>query len=170
MIPQDRAARLTATYHATLARFIARRLDDRDAAEEIARETIERVAVEDDEEGERSTIFAAAINLARSEDVGVPRAQPRLALMRADVETDIVSHLEATHAKRPAEQAMARSALETLPLRDRDALLMREEGLRYDEIAAALEMPVTAVGSTLARARRRLMEAYEALLNAPEPA
>ncbi|HEX9484607.1 MAG TPA: sigma factor-like helix-turn-helix DNA-binding protein [Gemmatimonadaceae bacterium] len=170
MIPQDRAARLSSTYHATLMRFLSRRLDDRDAAEKIARETVERVAVEDDEEGERSTIFAAAIGLARADDVSVPRAQRRLALMRADAETDIVSHLEATHAKRPAEQAMARQAFETLAPRDRDALLMREEGLRYDEIAAVLDVPATSVGSTLARARRRLMEAYEVLLNAPEPA
>ena len=47
--------------------------------------------------------------------------------------------------------------------RDREALLMREEGLDYNEIAAALELSVASVGTTLARARRRLMEAYEAL-------
>jgi RNA polymerase sigma-70 factor (ECF subfamily) len=35
--------------------------------------------------------------------------------------------------------------------------------LSYDEIAAALELSVGSVGTTLSRARRRLMEAYEEL-------
>ncbi len=47
--------------------------------------------------------------------------------------------------------------------RDREALLMREEGLDYTEIASALELSVASVGTTLARARRRLVEAYESL-------
>ena len=47
------------------------------------------------------------------------------------------------------------------------ALLMREEGLDYPEIAAALGLSVKSVGTTLARARRRLVEHYEALQRAP---
>ena len=39
---------------------------------------------------------------------------------------------------------------------------MREEGLDYPEIALALDLSVGSVGTTLARARRRLVEAYEA--------
>ena len=48
-------------------------------------------------------------------------------------------------------------------IQSRLALLMREEGLNYEEIAAALELSVGSVGTTLARARRRLAESYEAL-------
>ena len=40
---------------------------------------------------------------------------------------------------------------------------MREEGLDYHEIAAALGLAVGSVGTTLARARRRLVEAWEAV-------
>jgi RNA polymerase sigma-70 factor (ECF subfamily) len=40
---------------------------------------------------------------------------------------------------------------------------MREEGLNYTEIASALDLSVASVGTTLARARKRLVEAYEAL-------
>jgi DNA-directed RNA polymerase specialized sigma24 family protein len=47
--------------------------------------------------------------------------------------------------------------------RDRRALLMREEGLDYNEIAEALELSPGSVGTTLSRARRRLVESYEAL-------
>jgi RNA polymerase sigma-70 factor, ECF subfamily len=40
---------------------------------------------------------------------------------------------------------------------------MREEGLDYNEIAEALELSLASVGTTLSRARRRLVEAYEEL-------
>ena len=43
---------------------------------------------------------------------------------------------------------------------------MREEGLDYHEIAAALELSVGSIGTTLARARRRLVEAYDELQRA----
>jgi RNA polymerase sigma-70 factor (ECF subfamily) len=69
-----------------------------------------------------------------------------------------------TSMERAEEAALARRALEALTERDREALLMREEGLDYGEIAEALELSVGSIGTTLARARRRLMEAYEALV------
>ena len=77
-----------------------------------------------------------------------------------------------TSMERDEERAMARQAVESLAERDRDALLMREEGLSYEEIAAALDLSVASVGTTLSRARRRLMEAYESLqaANSAEPA
>ena len=58
---------------------------------------------------------------------------------------------------------MARRALDMLSDRDREALLMREEGLDYTEIASALDLSIKSVGTTLARARRRLVDAYESL-------
>jgi RNA polymerase sigma-70 factor (ECF subfamily) len=65
--------------------------------------------------------------------------------------------------ERAEDQALARQAIEMLSERDRDALLMREEGLGYEEIAEALDLSLASVGTTLSRARRRLMEAYESL-------
>ena len=44
--------------------------------------------------------------------------------------------------------------------RDREALLLKAEGFDYGEIAATLGLSKGAVGTTLARARRRLVEAY----------
>src|SRR5439155_7616577 len=64
--------------------------------------------------------------------------------------------------ERAEDAAAARRALDALSERDREALLMREEGLNYTEIAAALSLSEGSVGTTLARARRRLVEAYEA--------
>ena len=59
--------------------------------------------------------------------------------------------------------ALARKAVDSLAEKDRLALLMREEGLNYNEIAEALELSVGSIGTTLSRARRRLAESYESL-------
>ena len=55
-----------------------------------------------------------------------------------------------------------RAALEQLTPRDREVLLLWDSGLSYDEIAAQTGLARGAIGTTLARARRRLVEAFEA--------
>ena len=52
-------------------------------------------------------------------------------------------------------------ALSTLSPRDQEVLLLWDAGLSYPEIAAQTGLAVGAVGTTLARARKRLIEAYE---------
>ncbi|MES1259607.1 MAG: sigma-70 family RNA polymerase sigma factor, partial [Gemmatimonadota bacterium] len=56
--------------------------------------------------------------------------------------------------------AGVRAALDLLTDRDREALLLKAEGFSYDEIAATLGLARGAVGTTLARARQRLMAAF----------
>ena len=46
--------------------------------------------------------------------------------------------------------------------RDREALLLWDAGMSYDEIATQTGLARGAIGTTLARARRRLVEAYDA--------
>ena len=90
------------------------------------------------------------------------RRRKHLALL-AEQERDEVVEPEETTLERAQEAAMARKAVDALAERDRLALLMREEGLDYNEIAEALELSLASVGTTLSRARRRLVEAYEEL-------
>ncbi len=52
-------------------------------------------------------------------------------------------------------------ALSTLSPRDQEVLLLWDAGLSYPEIAAQTGLAVGAVGTTLARARKRLIEAYD---------
>ena len=73
----------------------------------------------------------------------------------------------------PEENAMAddtrrnvRAALQRLPERDRQMLLLHGEGYRYREIALALKMNEASVGTLLARARRAFRESYEELSSA----
>ena len=61
-------------------------------------------------------------------------------------------------------------AFHRLPARDRHALLLREvDGLSYEELGAAMSLPVNQVGSVLKRARERLMRRLAAALMIDEP-
>ena len=163
MVSPDRLTTLFAEYHAPLVRFLTRRLGDRDLAEEVAQETFVRALKQETIVSERSWLFAVASNLVRDETRRDARRRRRLELLHEQSKADAVVEPEPTSMERAGEQALARRAVEALGDRDRDALLMREEGLSYEEIAAALELSVGSVGTTLSRARRRLMESYEEL-------
>lgn len=163
MVTPDRLKALFDAYHQPLVRFLTRQLGDSDWAEEIAQETFVRALKQETIASERSWIFAVALNLVRDETRKDARHRKRLELMREEAKVDAVVDPAPTSMERDEERAMARRAIDTLAERDRDALLMKEEGLGYDEIAAALDLSVGSVGTTLSRARRRLMEAYETL-------
>ena len=149
-------------YHQPLVRYLTRRLGDRDWAEEIAQETFVRALRQTNLENERAWLFAVATNLVRDEARKDARRRRHLELLGAEARAaeaeEPVDELE-----RAEERALARKAIDALGERDREALLMKEEGLNYEEIAMALELSVASVGTTLSRARRRLVEAYEAL-------
>jgi RNA polymerase sigma-70 factor (ECF subfamily) len=153
--------RLFRTYNAALVRYLTRRLGDRDWAEEVAQETFVRALRQESITNERAWLFAVATNLVRDEARKDARRRRHLALL-AEQERDSVEP-EPTTLERAQEAALARKAVDALAEKDRLALLMREEGLDYNEIAEALELSPGSVGTTLSRARRRLVENYEAL-------
>lgn len=155
--------RLFRQYHAPLVRYLVRRLGDRDWAEEVAQETFLRALRQEAIVSERSWLFAVATNLVRDEARKDTRRRARLELLREQERAESVVEPEPLSIERDEERAMARRALEMLAERDREALLMREEGLDYHEIAEALGLSFGSIGTTLARARKRLVEAYEAL-------
>ena len=69
---------------------------------------------------------------------------------RADAEIEMI---------RSAESRTLQVALEALPVRFREALVLRElEGLSYKEIADVMEVPIGTVMSSLARAREQLRQ------------
>lgn len=154
------ADRLFREYHGPLVRYLTRRLGDRDWAEEVAQETFLRALRQRTLANERAWLFTVATNLVRDAARRESRRRRRLDLLRAE-ESERMVESPASAMERAEEQARARRALEQLAERDREALLMREEGLNYEEIAEALGLSVGSVGTTLARARRRLVEVFE---------
>ena len=157
----DDVDRLFRTYNVPLVRYLTRRLGDRDWAEEVAQETFLRALRQERIENERAWLFAVATNLVRDEARKDARRRRHLALLAERERADEVVEPEPTSLERAQEAAMARRAVDALAERDRLALLMREEGLSYDEIAVALDLSPGSVGTTLSRARRRLVQVYE---------
>ena len=128
--------RLFREYHQPLVRYLTRRLGDRDWAEEVAQETFLRAVKQETIVSERSWLFAVATNLVRDEarrTRGVAGSSSCCASRRAPRKPSSRSR---STIERAQEAAMARKALDMLTERDREALLMREEGLDYNEIAA----------------------------------
>jgi len=152
-------AELFAQYHDSLVRMLYRRTGDRDRAEEIAQETFARAVVAPPR-SPRPWLFAVALNLVREDARKASRQSRRLVLYRAEQPESAAAPDE--ELERGERITQVRAALDTLTERDREALLLKAEGFNYDEIAATLGLARGAIGTTLARARRRLVEAYRA--------
>jgi RNA polymerase sigma-70 factor (ECF subfamily) len=156
------AERLFRTYHESLVRYLTRRLGDRDWAEDVTQETFVRALRQERIDNERSWLFAVATNLVRDGARQAARERRHLELMANEVRAAEQESPELM-LERAQEAGDARRALDALAERDRQALLLKEEGLDYGEIAEILGVEKSSVGTTLSRARRRLAEGYETL-------
>jgi len=156
----DPLADLFTTYHASLVRMLYRRTGDRERAEELAQETFAR-AVASPPTSPRAWLFAVALNLLRDEGRRTVRQERRLVLLKGELPASAPPP-DAELERRECRDRVLR-ALDQLTPRDREALLLQAEGLSYAEIAEATGLAPGAVGTTLARARRRLVDADRAL-------
>ena len=149
---------------AELVRYLHRKVSDADRARDLAQEVFVRAldSAPDTPENPRAWLFRVATNLARDEARTVVRRRKHLTLLKSEVDEpappDPLETLE-----REARERAAREALEQLSERDREVLLLWDAGLSYTEIAAQTGLAVGAIGTTLARARRRLVEAHTGL-------
>jgi RNA polymerase sigma-70 factor (ECF subfamily) len=136
--------------------YVSRRLG-RDLADELAAE-----------------VFTRAFDLRRRYDQSRPDARPWLLgiasnLVRRHRRTELRRLVAYARAVSPDEEpapagpeTQVAAALAALPARDREALLLFAwADLTYEEIAAALGVPVGTVRSRIARARSRLRRALE---------
>lgn len=146
-----------------LVRFLHRKVWDEDRAHDLAQETFVR-ALDREPDNPRAWLFHVASNLARDEARTVIRRKKHLSLLGA--EEAARGGADPGPARRLEEkQAMesVRGALERLSERDREILLLWDAGLSYQEIAAQTGLSPRAIGTTLARARQRLVDAYIAM-------
>ncbi len=144
-----------------LVRYLYRKVWDAERARDLAQEAFAR-SLGREPDDPRGWVFTVAANLARDEARTDIRRRRHLVLVRAELETDPVpaDPLGQLEARESAEQA--RAALERLGERDREVLLLWDAGMSYRDIAQRTGLAQGAVGTTLARARKRLVEAYEA--------
>ena len=142
-----------------LVRYLHRKVWDVDRARELAQDTFVR-ALAARPDNPRAWLFTVASNLARDEARVVIRRRKHLALLKHEYDAD-PPHVDPVAAMASEERAAAvRRALDALSERDRDVLLLKDAGLSYADIAAHTGLAPGAIGTTLARARRRLVEAH----------
>ncbi|MGB7211659.1 MAG: sigma-70 family RNA polymerase sigma factor [Gemmatimonadales bacterium] len=155
----DLITELFRQYHPSVLRMLIRRTGDPDRAEDLAAEVFAR-AFAAPPQNPRPWLFAVALNLVREDARRASRHGRRLQLLKA--ETPESTETPADAYDRVERAAGVRAALDRLSERDREVLLLQAEGFDYDEIAATSGLARGAVGTTLARARKRLVLAYHA--------
>jgi RNA polymerase sigma factor (sigma-70 family) len=145
----------------SLFRYCTRLTGDADAAEDVAQEAFVRLLsreVEGHPVALRVWLFRVATHLVRDR-YRVSENRKRL------LETFPVtpSGLPDPEEQVESEEKVGgvRAVLAALPERDRTMLLMREEGFSYREIGEAVDVLPSSVGTLLARAQKRFVEAYE---------
>lgn len=158
---EDELETLYRTTYSAVVRFLYRKVWDADRAQDLAQEVFVR-AMAHRPEKPRAWVFAVAANLARDEARAAVRRKRHLTLLKSDPvilptrepsADDVVEHDE--------QMEKVQRALDQLTPRDREVLLLWDSGLSYPEIAQQTGLAVGAVGTTLARARRRLVEAHD---------
>jgi len=141
-------------YWEKLRRFFIRRLEERPRADELAQDTflaVFRAASRYEPRALfRTYLYAIASRVLRAER---RRARLRaLFLLLNPGREPVVPH-------RSDDAMWIRQALERLPAKDREVLMLREyDELSYAEIAAVLKMRLNTVRSKLFRARQALRE------------
>ena len=146
-----------------VVRFLSWMLLDDDRARDMAQEAFARV-LGTDASNPRGLVFRTAANLARDEARLVVRRKRHLALLK--VEDD----MRAEGAPTPAAELEAREragrvkeALERLSETDRQVLVLWNAGFDYGAIADRTGLSKGALGTTIARAKKKLMHAYDAV-------
>ena len=146
-------ARLFDERFVSLFRYLDRLSGDPDLAEDLAQEAFVRLhrrrQIPDDA---RAWLAAVASNLFRDERRRARRRQNLLARQPADLTLSSPPALPNDAVEREERNTLVRHALDRLALRDREMLLLRHEGYSYREIAIALGVAETSVGTMLIRA------------------
>lgn len=157
----------------TMHRFLGRRCGDPDVAEDLLGEVFlqawrQRDRVHLHEGSLRPWLFGVATNLVRRHWRGRSRFGRAVARLprtehQPNYEDAVVNSID---ARRRFEHL--RDAVEALPQAHVEVLLLRVwEGLDYDTIATALDVPVGTVRSRLSRARARLRDQLDDKVDLP---
>ncbi len=151
------------THQEPLFRYAHRLVGDPDLAADVVQEAFVRLLDHPLPDGEvRRWLFTVVTNLVR-DDARMRKRRQRLLTeryQRSDLSPDPPEVPDATTIRREEVKAV-KAALRSLTERDRQMLVMREEGFRYAEIARAVGVAPGSVGTLLARALRRLTEAMD---------
>lgn len=150
-----------AAHFQRLVRYVSRLSGDPELAADVVQEAFVRLYRRGSlPDSPAAWLVSVAMNLFRNEVSKQSRRRRLLSLAASDT----------AHSGSPASfgQAVAaedsrrrvRAALDQLPERERSLLLLRAEGYKYRDIAAALGLHEASVGVLLARARQAFRKLY----------
>lgn len=148
-------------HHDSLFRYLDRLSGDPDLAADLVQEAFVRLyrrgSLPDRPD---RWLVTVALNLFRNER--------SMASRRRDLRRERVMEIAPARLPTPAERVESeevrgrvRAALDRLPSRDRELLLLRAEGYGYRDLAAILELHEASVGTFLSRAKRAFQAAWE---------
>ena len=149
-----------AKLYPSLFRYLQRLTGDDDVAEDIAQESFVRLLRQSLPEDEiRPWLFTVAMNLVRDR---ARKSERRQRLLTSAPNLVTRTPLPDEDMERSEQIAAVRVVLRRLPERDRQLLLMREEGFKYDEIARVIGVAPASVGTLIARALKKFVAEFEA--------
>jgi RNA polymerase sigma-70 factor (ECF subfamily) len=163
----DRFVELFDAHFQRLYRYLDRLSGEPELAADLAQEAFVRLYARGSlPDAPEAWLITVAMNLFRNVRSMRARRRRLLTVPRAEA-------VLADPPPSPAQTAVAtdarervRAALDHLPARERQMLLLRAEGYSYRDIAAALELNEASVGTLLARAKRAFREGCEDELHA----
>jgi len=140
-------------------------LGDRGAAEDVANETFLLFSKLEDQPPENAAAWLYCVAARRALNVArdhVRRERREATVVRLVLATQGVDDDDpAMHYERDETRARVRSVLARLPPRKAQILVLRYAGLSYQEVAAALGVATTSIGTLLARAEHSFRREYE---------
>ena len=162
-------ARLFDDRFVSLYRYLDRLSGDPDLAEDLAQEAFVRLHRRREIPNDaRAWLAAVASNLFRDERRSARRRRNLLARQPADLTLGSPPPSPDGAVEQGEQKTRVRRALDRLPLRDREMLLLRHEGYSYREIANALGVAETGVGTLLIRATEAFKAEFTEKNRAPD--
>ncbi|HSR43511.1 MAG TPA: sigma-70 family RNA polymerase sigma factor, partial [Longimicrobiales bacterium] len=154
-----------AHHHEPLRRYLVRLTGDPELAADAAQEAFVRLLEQDPwPDNPRPWLFRVAINVVRDD---ARKAQRHQVLGQA------TARMRGAHADDPGTpdrtvdrytaRRLVREAMAALSPKERQALLMREEGFKHREIADALGTTTGSIGTLIRRALHKAAEQLEPL-------
>jgi RNA polymerase sigma-70 factor (ECF subfamily) len=160
-------------HYERIARVIARVVGDPGRAEELAVEVLLKLWRNPAAHGEKAGgwLYRSAVRVALDE----LRKQARRARYERFIPFALPPHAFALPPRNPEEahaaseeQTQVRRVLAALGSRDAGLLLLRSDGLSYEEIASALELNPASTGTLLSRAQQAFRKEYERRYGKPD--
>ncbi len=154
--------RVYRAHYPAVVSFLSGMLLDRDRARDLAQEAFARVLGRD-ADNPRGLVFRTAANLARDEARLVVRRKRHLKLLKVEEDIRGASIPGPSKELESKERARrVREALDTLSDTDRQVLVLWNAGFDYGEIAERTGLSKGAIGTTVARAKKKLVSACKA--------